>query len=855
MIQAHTRREVSGIAFEHVAFAAEGEGIAFADLAGDLVPRPAELREPRRRFEWDLFVAVVERLARRVGGEAECREVARVAARRIRPPFFRLVPRVAPAAVLHLMRWVPQHVYGGLKLGVERKGREVTLTVCLPARARGSRAFLAFFSGESDGFATSIGCTTVSHRIMSDREAELVVRTPPTRLRDQVTNGAILALGRQVFGEVAALGAELAKTQDEREAARAEAARCEAFARTMLGVVEGALFVIDPATLTLRWASPGAARSFGRSPLLLIGRPFVELFAPAERERLAAWARSGGGARLETSATIEAGEQSRELELTLVDHRGEPALDGYLLQASDVTERNVARRAAQRLDRAYASLLVNLRGMAYRCKNDPEWTMELVTDGCEAVTGYSAEALRGNRDVAFGSLVHPDDAGPLWEKCQANLAARRPCQNEYRIRTRDGRWRWILDIAHGVYGSDGSLLAIEGFVTDVDDRHRLEEQLAHATRLDGIGRLAGGVAHDFNNYLSVVVALSGLVRGQLPEGCPARADVDNIESASMKAAELTNQLLSFARKQVLRTVVLSVNEVVLEMDRLLRRTLGAHIEFTTVLAPDLWLTEVDRSQLEQVLLNLAVNARDAMAAGGKLVIETANASFDAARQPDHADVKAGEWVTIAVSDTGTGIPPEVQARLFEPFFTTKSTGTGLGLATTYGAVKQAGGHIFVDSEVGRGTTFKVYLPRSVAQPAKTTTLVRLRPTRGETILLVEDNASLRSVVQRHLHQLGYRVLAAADGAEALEIARAHAGEIHLLLTDVVMPQMGGRALAITLTKDRPTARVLYLSGYAESSVTHGLPGPGAGLLPKPFTPEQLQAKLREVLDAVEVPPQ
>jgi CheY-like chemotaxis protein len=301
---------------------------------------------------------------------------------------------------------------------------------------------------------------------------------------------------------------------------------------------------------------------------------------------------------------------------------------------------------------------------------------------------------------------------------------------------------------------------------------------------------------------------------------------------------------------VLRTTVLNVNDVVLQMDRLLRRTLGADVELTTVLAPDLWATEVDRTQLEQVLLNLAVNAREAMPDGGKLVVETSNVTFDASRETTHPEFAAGDWVMVAVSDTGAGIPPEIRAHIFEPFLTTKPQGTGLGLATTYGAVRQAGGHIYVYSEPGQGTTFKVYLPRSLRDVERPRPAVAAGPARGETLLFVEDNPTLRGVVQRHLEHLGYRVLVAGNGAEALDRARAHEGEIHLLLTDVVMPQMGGHALAVALARERAKVRVLYVSGYTENSVIHhGVPGHGVAFLAKPFTPEALAAKVREVLDA------
>jgi PAS domain S-box-containing protein len=842
-----TGSEVSGLAFDQLALAGESKGIAFEALVGDLAPNPSELRSRRRRFSWDLLLEVTDRLYERVGSEQALREAARAAALRSPPPFSRLLPRFAPEALFGLMRWVPEQIYRVPELSVGSSGDGLTLSIRIPEDRRGSRAFIVFFCAVTEALAGELGFDTARCSIPGPREGLVVVRAPrSSRRRSRLASGVVVAIARRFFGEVAELGGELAATQSEREAARQEAARTEAFAGAVLAAVEDAVLVVDPATLRVRWASPATERLFGRTLAQAVGEPVGELFEPAERPRLEAWISGASASRQETSTRVGA---TRELDLALVDHRAEPAIAGYLLQARDVTERNAAQRAARERDQAYAALLVNLRGMAYRCRNDLDWTMELVTDGCLALTGYPPEALLLNRDVAFGSLIHPDDAGPLAEKCQANLAARKPCLNEYRIRTGEGRWRWILDVAHGVYDADGTLLAIEGFITDVDDRRKLEEQLAHLMRLDGLGRLAGGVAHDFNNYLGVVLALAALVKGELPEGSALREDVESIESASHKAAELTSQLLSFARRQVLRTTVLKLNDVVLEMDRLLRRTLGSDIELTTVLASDLWATEVDRTQLEQVLLNLAVNAREAMPNGGKLVLETSNATFDETREATHPEFVAGDWVMVAVSDTGDGIPPEIRARIFEPFLTTKPQGTGLGLATTYGAVRQAGGHIYVYSEEGKGTTFKVYLPRSMRDVEGRTPPVASRPSRGETLLLVEDNATLRSVTRRHLEQTGYRVLVAGNGVEALERARAHEGEIHLLLTDVVMPQMGGHALAVALASERPGLRVLYVSGYTENSVIHhGVPARGVAFLPKPFTPEALASKVREVLD-------
>jgi PAS domain S-box-containing protein len=403
-------------------------------------------------------------------------------------------------------------------------------------------------------------------------------------------------------------------------------------------------------------------------------------------------------------------------------------------------------------------------------------------------------------------------------------------------------------------GGDG--LVFELFAEDVTERRALEQQLRQSQKMEAVGRLAGGIAHDFNNLLMVILGYSEFLLERLGAEPHLRGPAQEIASAAERASSLTRQLLAFSRKQMLAPRIVNLNEVATENIKMLTRMIGEDIDLVMIPTLNLWSVRADAGQIEQVIMNLAVNARDAMPSGGKLTIETSNITLDEDYVRLHGPLRPGDYVMVAISDTGAGMDQETQSHIFEPFFTTKGTkGTGLGLSTVYGIIKQSGGYIWVYSEVGRGTTFKIYLPRvasgePAAQIAEPVELRKVEPG-TETILLVEDEANLRYLARQYLEKQGYKVIEAADGAVAMQIAVAHDKVIHLLLTDVIMPGMNGRELAQRISEIRPNVKILYMSGYTENVIGHnGMLDAGVRLLQKPFNLRDLKSKVREVLDAI-----
>jgi PAS domain S-box-containing protein len=485
---------------------------------------------------------------------------------------------------------------------------------------------------------------------------------------------------------------------------------------------------------------------------------------------------------------------------------------------------------------------------------DPEGHNVFTTPSGTAMLGWSAEELR---TTDFRDMVHPDDAETArgcFEAMWRDPAT--PARAVLRFKCKQGGYRSLDSLSRNFF-ADPSVNAIVVNARDVTDERRLQVQLAEAQKLESVGRLAGGVAHDFNNLLSVILSCVEFIEDAQREGLrPSPDDLSEIRRAGERARDLTRQLLAVARRQVIAPRPVDVNEVVRDAERLFRRVLGEDVALRVALAPRLEPVLADATQLQQVLLNLVAIARDAMPTGGSVTLETEHVELDARYAEGHAGVAPGPHVLLAVTDSGSGLTPEVKAHLFEPFFTTKplGKGTGLGLATVYGIVKQLGGHVWAYSEAGMGTTFKCYFPVApegtrAAAPAPAPPV----PSPGsgtERILLVEDDPSVRALAARALEGAGYEVLVATGPRHALELARAAVGTIALLLTDVVMPEMNGRRLAEEIARTAAQARVLYVSGYTQNVIVHhGVLDGGLHFLAKPFTPTALLAKVREVLDA------
>ncbi len=436
---------------------------------------------------------------------------------------------------------------------------------------------------------------------------------------------------------------------------------------------------------------------------------------------------------------------------------------------------------------------------------------------------------------------------------------------ERSYRRKDGTTLPVLIEERVLRDEKGQILGIRSAVEDITERRqtqetlrRSEEQLRQWQRVEAIGRLAGGVAHDFNNLLMTIKGCSEILLNAFDRRDPRREEVEEILKAADRATSLTRQLLAFGRRQVLQPQLLNLNSVVMNMDKMMRRLIGEDIQLVTILDKELWSVKVDPGMIEQVIMNLAVNSRDAMPQGGKLILETSNVNHDEEYASSHVSVKPGHYVMLAVSDNGCGMDKETQSHLFEPFFTTKEKGkgTGLGLSTVYGIIKQSGGNIWPYSEAGQGTTFKIYLPRAdkTASIYKPRSRPATAPGGTETILLVEDEEAVRSMVSRILQNKGYTLLEASNGNEALQICQQNEGPIHLMVTDVIMPQMSGRELAERLAPILPEMKVLYMSGYPDNTIVqHGVLEAGTAFLQKPFTLNALELKVREVLDSSRAP--
>ncbi len=583
-------------------------------------------------------------------------------------------------------------------------------------------------------------------------------------------------------------------------------------------------------------------------PQKVVGQPWRNVYGLQDLDKLEPEIRRCLALNNQWSSVIwlrgsEGGKLSVDMTVTAMPD------GGTVCVLRDLSERQQAERARAEAEAKYRNLVEQVNAITYIAEIGVDGQWFFVSPQVEAILGYTPEEWLAH-SKKWSSFIHPDD---LQKVLDAEESSRKgePFQAEYRVRRKDGREIWVSDTAVVVRGS-GSHPVMEGIIVDITERKLLETQLQQSRKMEAVGRLAGGIAHDFNNLLTIITGYTDMALSRLSVPAELRADIERIEHAADRAAALVRQLLAFSRKQVLQPKTLDLNAIVLNMDKLLRRLIDDNIEMRTKVQEDLGKVKADPAQIEQVIMNLVVNARDAMPKGGRLVLETSNAELDADYAVEHMTVKPGSYVMLAVSDMGVGMDEETIAHIFEPFFTTKEggRGTGLGLSTVYGIVKQSGGYIWVYSEPGKGSTFKVYLPRveeTAEEPeGKTVPFTEQRGT--ETILLVEDEEAVRDLVQTILAGHGYEVIVARDPQHAEEVAAKFPGDVHLLLTDVVMPGTSGRELAARIMAKRPAIHVLYMSGYTENVVTSGgLLEEGLAFLQKPFSPAVLIQKVHEVL--------
>jgi PAS domain S-box-containing protein len=620
--------------------------------------------------------------------------------------------------------------------------------------------------------------------------------------------------------------------------------------RQIAETIDEVFWIADPNINAMLYISPAYERVWRRSIAGLQENPksFLDSIHSDDRERvLAVLEAQKTGQPLDHEYRIVGPDGA----VRWIWDRGFPVRDEagrvvrYVGVAVDITERKQAEAEKARLvtaiEQSAESVVIT----------DTTGNIEYVNPAFTRNTGYSREEAVGHNP----RILKSDTEDPvIYQQLWATILKGKIWHGEIVNRRKDGKlFTEEMNIAP-VRGAGGEVTHFIATKQDVTERKHLENQFRQVQKMEAVGRLAGGVAHDFNNLLTIINGYSEIVLDRLKSNDSLRGYVGEIKKAGDRAASLTRQMLAFSRQQVLASRVLDLNSLVADVEKMLRRLIGEDIDFVIVRDPALGQVKADPGQIDQILMNLAVNARDAMPQGGKLLIETSNVELDDACARSHAVASPGRYVMLAVSDTGIGMDAETQACIFEPFFTTKEKGkgTGLGLAMVYGTVKQSGGYIFVYSEPGRGTTFKIYLPR-VDAPDES---VQAPETRGrlvdgsETILLVEDEEALRDLAANILREHGYKVLESTSPEDALQISERHSEPIQLLLTDVVLPRMSGRQIAEHLAPLRPAMGVLYMSGYTDDSVVrHGVLEANTAFLQKPFTPASLARKVREVLDA------
>ncbi len=699
--------------------------------------------------------------------------------------------------------------------------------------------------------------------MLTEEHAHRVIR----QLERQASMNAALAQGSALqaaqLSVLAGVSEVLMHTVDIEQILGEILARCLDAA----GTSQGAVYLVEPDGRLALLAQLGYPESigaaletfFGQADLLhqvLASGEALGLPAPAPALGPARDLLKRAGARSMLITPLISGKQRLGLVMMASANRdlGEDWITfakavGYQISQAIALGRTVTRLAES--EQRYRDLVEDLDAIVWEAEGMRR-QFSYVSRRAEEILGYPAEDWLAKPGF-WADRIHPEDRQHVLDTCGAAVVNGKDHEIEYRALAANGRTVWLHDIVRVLGGDHGQARRLRGLMVDITQHKRLEEQFRQAQKMEAIGRLAGGIAHDFNNLITAITGYCDLLLSDFEEHDTRRDDVAEIRKASDRAAGLTRQLLAFSRKQLLAPQVLDVNTVVANMDRLLRRMIGEDIDLVTVLDPQIGRIKADPGQIEQVIMNLAVNARDAMPIGGKLTIETANVDLEAAAAGRYLTVRSGPYVQLAVSDTGEGMDGETLSHLFEPFFTTKEQGkgTGLGLSTVYGIVKQSGGDIWPYSELRGGTTFKIYLPRvdEPLEPAAPYRRLGLPTSGSETILLVEDEPTVQALVCNILERQGYTVLQARHGVEAIRIAGEHQGSIALLLTDVVMPEMSGRELAERMVTLRPEIRVLYISGYADTAIVHhGVLHADAFFLQKPFSPDELTRRVRLILD-------
>ncbi|HVE57457.1 MAG TPA: PAS domain S-box protein [Pyrinomonadaceae bacterium] len=524
-----------------------------------------------------------------------------------------------------------------------------------------------------------------------------------------------------------------------------------------------------------------------------------------------------------------------------------------LVLAHDVTERKQIEQSLRQAEASYRNLVELSPAIVYLAKPFPPYETIYVSPNVIKF-GYQPQEWFSKNDMWI-SLVHEEDRARVLQMTEEAMSHNLDTDLEYRIVSRDSSIHWVHDKGCLVFDKNGNKIGWQGLIVDISETKQLGEQLRQSQKLESVGKLAGGIAHDFNNMLTAINGYSELTLRRLKKDDPLRRNIEEIKKAAERSAELTHQLLAFSRRQILKPKIVNINEVIDETSNMLQRLIGEDVQYVSILSPSAGQVEVDPGQLSQILMNLAVNARDAMPQGGKLTVETANVFLDPVYVQRHAGVLPGAYVQLAVSDNGSGMNAETKSHIFEPFFTTKpiGQGTGLGLATVYGIVKQSGGNINIYSEEGIGTTFKIYLPRVPGNQAEEIADLKnydkeLLTGKG-SILLVEDEEIVRTLTRQVLEEYGYTIHEARNGIEALEIAESINYNFDLLMTDVVMPQMGGRDLSNKLKEKLPHLQVLFTSGYTDDAVVrNGVIEIGTNFIQKPFSPDSLANKIREILN-------